>query len=90
MESFLGILAEKLALHYDQTLHNICPNKLSPIFGDYMNSDQVYEDIQNMAALKKHMMEVLNEYNSSAGVIHMSLVLFRDAIEHSMSVYCFS
>lgn len=51
--------------------------------GDYMNSDQVYEDIQNMAALKKHMMEVLNEYNSSAGVIHMSLVLFRDAIEHS-------
>ena len=33
MEAFLGIIAEKLALHFDQTLHNICPNKLSPIFG---------------------------------------------------------
>ena len=47
-----------------------------------MNADQVYEDIQQLPALKKHMGEVLEEYNNSAGVIRMSLVLFRDAIEH--------
>ena len=32
-ESFVGILSENLGSFFDQTFHNICPNKLSPIFG---------------------------------------------------------
>ncbi len=32
-ESFIGILSENLGSFFDQTFHNICPNKLSPIFG---------------------------------------------------------
>ena len=50
--------------------------------GDYINLDNVYEDIQNIEQLKKHMNEVLEEYNNSPGVVNMDLVLFRDAIEH--------
>ena len=50
--------------------------------GDYMNPDNVYEDIQDVGSLKKHMNDLLEDYNSTPGVVHMDLVLFRDAIEH--------
>lgn len=87
MEAFVAILTEKLGLLFDQTFHNICPNKQPPIFGDYMSADQKYEDIADIATLKRHMMETLDEYNSSPGVVQMDLVLFRDAIEHSESLH---
>jgi len=53
--------------------------------GDYMNNDEVYEDITTAAALKKKMIELLGEYNNSPGVVRMDLVLFRDAIDHGIS-----
>ena len=49
--------------------------------------DQVYEDIPDIVALKKHMRDTLEEYNNSPGVIRMDLVLFRDAIEHGKSLF---
>ena len=49
-----------------------------------MNPDNVYEDIQDVGSLKKHMNDLLEDYNSTPGVVHMDLVLFRDAIEHGM------
>lgn len=55
---------------------------LFSIIGDYIHTENVYEDIVNAAALKKHMHDMLEEYNSSPGVVAMDLVLFRDAIEH--------
>lgn len=33
METFIVLLSEKLGTHFDPTLHNLCPNKRSPIFG---------------------------------------------------------
>jgi dynein heavy chain len=42
----------------------------------------MYEDITDISALKKHMMDMLHEYNETPGVVAMNLVLFRDAIEH--------
>jgi len=53
--------------------------------GDYVNTEEVYEDITNATALKKKMMDLLNEYNNSPGVVRMDLVLFRDAIDHGIS-----
>jgi len=44
----------------------------------------VYEDITDINSLKKLMQEKLEDYNDIPGVINMDLVLFRDAIEHSM------
>ncbi|XP_052104325.1 dynein axonemal heavy chain 2-like isoform X7 [Mytilus californianus] len=81
-ENFIGIMTDKLGSLFDQTYHNICPNKIPPIFGDYMSLDLVYEDITDVNKLKKYMVDLLEEYNGSPGVVHMDLVLFKDAIEH--------
>ena len=54
--------------------------------GDFMSHDGVYEDIQDIDQLKKHMKDTLDEYNNSPGVVNMNLVLFKDAIDHGESV----
>ena len=48
-----------------------------------MGVNGVYEDILDVNSLKKLMGEKLEDYNETPGVVHMDLVLFRDAIEHS-------
>ena len=48
----------------------------------------VYEDILKFPELKKFAEEKLEDYNMEPGVIPMSLVLFRDAIEHSTQNSC--
>jgi len=68
-------------LERDASLRDVCFRS-----GDYMNVDEVYEDITNMAALKKKMVELLSEYNNFPGVVRMDLVLFRDAIDHGIFV----
>lgn len=80
--AFIAIISEKLGALFDRTFHFVCPNKQPPIFGDYLNADLIYEDIQDIAFLKKQILEMLSEYNSSPGIVPMDLVLFRDAIEH--------
>lgn len=47
-----------------------------------MGPDLVYEDINKIEVLKTRMLEYLQEYNNTPGVVHMDLVLFKDAIEH--------
>ena len=32
-ELFLTLLGDKLGMYFSQTLNNICPNKMSPVFG---------------------------------------------------------
>ncbi|XP_078389870.1 dynein axonemal heavy chain 2 [Cetorhinus maximus] len=81
MELFVTLLNEKLGTFLDITFHSLCPNKQPPIFGDFMRGD-VYEDLTNFKVLKTYMEHQLNEYNSTPGVVPMSLVLFKDAIEH--------
>nr|XP_046242172.1 dynein axonemal heavy chain 2 isoform X2 [Scatophagus argus] len=81
-EAFVVLLVEKLASLFDLTFHNICPNKQPPVFGDFMSESHVCEDLQDMKALKKFMENQLEDYNQTPGVVPMSLVLFRDAIEH--------
>ena len=55
-----------------------------------MSHDGVYEDIQDIDKLKKHMKDTLDEYNSTPGVINMNLVLFKDAIDHGKPYFIFS
>ncbi|XP_069502374.1 dynein axonemal heavy chain 2 [Ambystoma mexicanum] len=80
MEVFIAIMSEKLATLFDMTFHNICPNKQSPIFGDFIRD--VYEDMTDFKVLKVYMENQLNDLNNTPGVVPMNLVLFRDAIEH--------
>ncbi|XP_059156869.1 dynein axonemal heavy chain 2-like isoform X2 [Physella acuta] len=80
--AFIELLSEKLGVLFDQTYHNICHNKIPPLFGDFMHPENVYEDIQHAEKLKKFMLEQLNDYNNTPNTVSMDLVLFRDAIEH--------
>ncbi|XP_006863561.1 PREDICTED: dynein heavy chain 2, axonemal [Chrysochloris asiatica] len=82
MEAFLGIISDKLGSFFDLTFHNLCPNKRSPIFGDFLKEPKVYEDLTDLTVLKTAMETALNEYNLSPAVVPMQLVLFREAIEH--------
>uniref|UniRef100_H3A7W8 Dynein axonemal heavy chain 2 n=1 Tax=Latimeria chalumnae TaxID=7897 RepID=H3A7W8_LATCH len=84
METFVAILSEKLGSLFDQTFHNICPNRQSPLFGDFMHDFRVYEDLTDPTALKQFMETQLEDYNFTPGVIPMSLVLFKDAVEHAV------
>uniref|UniRef100_F6YZ23 Dynein axonemal heavy chain 2 n=1 Tax=Monodelphis domestica TaxID=13616 RepID=F6YZ23_MONDO len=81
-EAFVAVLNEKLGSFFDIALHNVCPNKRSPIFGDFMREPKVYEDLVDLTVLKTAMETALSEYNLSPGVVQIQLVLFREAIEH--------
>ncbi|RXM92592.1 Dynein heavy chain 2, axonemal [Acipenser ruthenus] len=50
---------------------------------DFIREPRVYEDLVDFKALKQFMETQLGDYNITPGVVPMSLVLFRDAIEHS-------
>ncbi|KAM9335593.1 LOW QUALITY PROTEIN: dynein axonemal heavy chain 2 [Symphorus nematophorus] len=82
MEAFVALLGQELGSLFDLTFHNICPNKQPPIFGDFLSESRVYEDLQDMKGLKTFMETQLEDYNLTPGIVPMSLVLFRDAIEH--------
>ncbi|KAM6908918.1 dynein axonemal heavy chain 2 [Xenentodon cancila] len=82
MAAFVALMEEKLASVFNLNFHNICPNKKSPIFGDFLSTSSCYEDILDMRGLKTFMETQLEDYNLSPGVVPMSLVLFQDAIEH--------
>ena len=81
-EAFQNVVSDKLGSLFDQTFHAICPNKVVPIFCDFMNPNQVYEDYEDVPKLKAFMEEQLEDYNMTPGVISMDIVLFRDALEH--------
>ena len=55
------------------------------VSGDFLTESHVYEDLLDMDGLKKFMELKLEDYNLTPGIVPMSLVLFRDAIEHSAS-----
>ncbi|ELR57060.1 Dynein heavy chain 2, axonemal, partial [Bos mutus] len=73
MEAFVSILSDKLGSFFDLTFHNLCPNKRSPIFGDFLREPKVYEDLTDLTVLKTAMETALNEYNLSPAVVPMQL-----------------
>uniref|UniRef100_A0A8C4S375 Dynein axonemal heavy chain 2 n=1 Tax=Erpetoichthys calabaricus TaxID=27687 RepID=A0A8C4S375_ERPCA len=70
METFIGMLSEKLGSLFNLTYHSICPNKQPPTFGDFIREPKLFMERQ------------LEDYNLTPGVVTMNMVLFRDAIEH--------
>lgn len=49
---------------------------------DFMNPDQIYEDIIEFPKLKNQMEKNLIDYNEYPGQVPIDIVLFREAIEH--------
>ncbi|XP_073510575.1 dynein axonemal heavy chain 2 isoform X2 [Phyllobates terribilis] len=81
-EAFTGILSEKLGSLFDLTYHSLCPSKHPPVFGDFLREPPVYEDITDFTALKRFMMNQLQEQSQQPGATTKKLVLFTDAIQH--------
>lgn len=73
---------EQLGKHFELTLHSLCPRSESPVFGDFVNPWNIYEDLQDPVALRKYIESQMEEYNVSPGVVRMNLVLFKDAVDH--------
>lgn len=73
---------EQTGKYFDVPLHSLCPNRESPVFGDFVNPYGMYEDLQDFAVLRKYLEVQMEEYNVSPGVVRMDLVLFKDAIDH--------
>ena len=87
-EWFVACLAEKLGTYLDQTLQSVCPNRILPVFGDFLSVDRHYEDLKDFKAVRRFMTEsALPAYNNTAGAVPMNLVLFREAIEHVARYY---
>ena len=47
-----------------------------------MNAWNIYEDLADIAAVRRYIELQMDEYNASPGVVRLHLTLFRDAIEH--------
>lgn len=47
-----------------------------------MNAWNIYEDLTDIGAVRRHVQEQINEYNATPSVVHLDLTLFCDAIEH--------
>ena len=60
-ESFQNIVNDKLGSLFDQTFHAMCPNKVVPIFCDFMNPNGIYEDYVDVPQVKTFMEEQLKD-----------------------------
>ncbi|KAI3385375.1 hypothetical protein SNEBB_009845 [Seison nebaliae] len=79
---FIDILSDKLGTQLDLTYHNLCQNKIPPIFCDFITSDHRYVDIFDYANLKAYLEQQLGEFNLTTKSLKMDLVFFRDAVQH--------
>lgn len=78
---FTNAINDELGKYFELTLHNLCPERQMPIFGDFISATY-YEDLNDPITLRNFMYSQLDEYNNSPGIIGTDLVLFNEAIEH--------
>ncbi|XP_076240945.1 dynein heavy chain 2, axonemal kl-2 [Calliopsis andreniformis] len=81
-DKFVDHLNVQLGKHFELTFHNVCPEKRCPVFGNFMNAWNMYEDLTDIAAVRTYIEKQMDEYNASTGVVRLDLILFRDAVEH--------
>ncbi|KAL2735253.1 dynein axonemal heavy chain 2 [Vespula squamosa] len=81
-EWFLVQIGELLGTYFELTITSICPDKTIPLFGNFMNAWNIYEDLVDIAAVRRYIEEQMDEYNASTGVVRLDLILFHDAVEH--------
>jgi dynein heavy chain len=72
----------QLGKHFDLTLHNLCPGNECPIFGNFLNPREIYEDLVDYDKLRTYLEGQMEKFNITPGVAHLDLVLFKDIIIH--------
>lgn len=50
---FMNHVGDMLGKHFELTFHALCPSKSPPIFGHFLNPFEVYDDLNDPAALRK-------------------------------------
>ncbi|XP_037870398.1 dynein axonemal heavy chain 2 isoform X3 [Bombyx mori] len=83
---FMNQVSDMLGKHFELTFHALCPSKSPPLFGHFLNPFEVYDDLNDPAALRRYIANQMEEYNSCPGVVKMDLVLFKDAIEYIVRI----
>ncbi|XP_055836500.1 dynein axonemal heavy chain 2 isoform X2 [Episyrphus balteatus] len=83
---FVSEINDTIGRHMDSTFHSLCPNKIVPIFGDFLSPQGFYEDIVNFESLRSYMISQLEEYNLVPGSVRVNIVFFREAIEHVVRI----
>lgn len=81
-EWFLDQMNVQLGKHFDLTLNDLCPGNECLIFGNFLNTQGIYEDLADYDKLRRYLEEQVEEYNSTPGVVYLDLVLFKDIIIH--------
>ncbi|XP_011309286.1 dynein heavy chain 2, axonemal [Fopius arisanus] len=81
-ECFIAQMNDQLDKYFELPFHHLCPEKRSPIFGNFMNPWNIYEDLSDTAAVRRFIGMQMDEYNTFTGVVKLDLILFIDAIEH--------
>lgn len=79
---FLEEITYELGVKFEVVFHTLCPTKESPIFSHIMNSNEIYEDLQDLQILRKFLDAKLIDYNHAPGTVRINIVLFKDAIKH--------
>lgn len=52
------------------------------IIGDFLNQYSLYAEAKEIDVLQSNVYRQMEEYNSSPGVVHVDLVLFKEALHH--------
>ena len=78
---FLNEINDVLGKHMEVTFHSLCPNKVVPIFGEFLSMQGFYEDMP-FDKLRTFINNQMTEYNDNSGMARMNLVFFKEAIEH--------
>ncbi|XP_055375876.1 dynein axonemal heavy chain 2 [Condylostylus longicornis] len=81
---FLNQVSSTLGKYFGFEYNDVCPDKRSPIFGDFMSASGYYEDLcpRNIDDLRQFLIAQQENYNISPGMARIDLVFFREAIEH--------
>lgn len=72
---------DKLLGHLNESGKVTDDDLRSLMFGDYMNDDQIYDEVGSMQEVGQRMQYFLDDYNSISRS-PMNLVLFQFAMEH--------
>jgi dynein heavy chain len=97
-QTFKNLINNKLQTLFSTSWSTLFgENSRGPLFTDFISdlvqtSDQkeptrIYQEIAKLPEAKKIMEEKLEELNNESGSLQMDLVLFEDAIDHTVRIY---
>lgn len=82
---FSNQVNSELTAHFDSSLSSVCPGD-SPLFGNFMNPHEIYEDIKDSNLLREFFQNKLKDFNQVPTFVKMNLIFFRDAMCHLVRI----